>query len=56
MSTWISVDSQLPRNGQAILVKGIPSGMHDILIAKIRYWDNVGLIKNITHWKPVGDK
>jgi len=50
---WISVKESLPEDGQRVDVKGLISGTKDISILRgIHYWDTVGFISNITHWKP----
>jgi hypothetical protein len=49
---YISVDERLPEEGQEITVIGIPTGGTELVEADIHYWDAVGLVKNITHWKP----
>lgn len=48
---WISVQTRLPYDGQKVSVKGIPSGETNEITIDITYWDDVGFISNITHWK-----
>lgn len=51
LSGWVSVDDYLPKEGQEITVKGVPTGKNEPIEVDIRYWSEVGLIRNVTHWK-----
>jgi len=53
MSEWISVKDKLPNDGDRVDVKGFITGTKDVSILRdIHYWDTVGFITNITHWRP----
>ena len=49
---WISVKDRLPEDGQYVRVKGIPDTKTKPIEIEIYYFDNLGFISNITHWKP----
>lgn len=57
MKDWISVKEMLPENGQLVDVRGVPSvpfgqTAREVIVTDLRYWDKVGFIDNITHWRP----
>ena len=56
MTAWVDVQDALPHDGQRVTVIGVPSGMEHPVELDIRYHDKVGLIHNITHWKPREEK
>jgi len=56
MNEWVDVQDALPHDGQRITVIGVPFGMEHPVELDIRYHAKVGLIHNITHWKPREEK
>ena len=53
MPEWISVDEYLPEDRQLVDVIGVPSGQdEEVILVGMQYFSSVGLISNITHWKP----
>ena len=52
MNGWINRNDRYPEHGQWIEVKGVPSGSSEIVTMGLQYNEEVGLIENITHWRP----
>ena len=53
---WISVKEKLPENKQVVDVKGIACGQtEETILRELRFFETVGFITNITHWRPTID-
>ncbi len=49
---WIDKNNRLPYNRQLVTIKGIPGGCTEEVEIDITYLIAVGLIEEVTHWKP----